>query len=319
MGRKTLWLIATLFVATTSVVVAYARIETVGDWTRNYTNTTVEYVTRNGASDSLELVCGFQGGYRVNLGHFIINGNGPPEPYESIDVVVDGKTFDIALGKDSHIRTGCAGCAQNFNGMWHALRTGKSLRLRFDDGRKALFSLRGSAKIMHREPCHQDFRSLPENPSAEPQNTAWRVTKEISKIDDSQNVRVSVNAREPHTNRYGKSDYLSVHITCRENKTDLYIYFAGEFMAGRDDMVLVTYRVDDNKAESTYFKESNDNEALGIWEEIYPHAIPFIRKLLGAQNLLIRATPYSESAVTAEFNITGLHQAIMPLRKACGW
>ena len=49
------------------------------------------------------------------------------------------------------------------------------------------------------------------------------------------------------------------------------------------------------------------------------NAIGFAKKLFSGNNLLIRATPYSDSSIQVEFPIAGLEQAIAPLRKACKW
>lgn len=35
--------------------------------------------------------------------------------------------------------------------------------------------------------------------------------------------------------------------------------------------------------------------------------------------MIVRFTPFNESPVTAKFNITGLEEAIKPLRDSCGW
>jgi len=64
------------------------------------------------------------------------------------------------------------------------------------------------------------------------------------------------------------------------------------------------------------FTESTDHKALGLSGA---SSIAFIKEMFGAQRLFIRATPFNESAVTGEFNISGLDDAIKPLRKACGW
>jgi type VI secretion system protein VasI len=61
---------------------------------------------------------------------------------------------------------------------------------------------------------------------------------------------------------------------------------------------------------------SRDHASLGLWNEAA--SIPLIKSLFGAERLLVRARPYSEDAVTAEFAIGGLEDAAKPLREACG-
>lgn len=79
----------------------------------------------------------------------------------------------------------------------------------------------------------------------------------------------------------------------------------------------ITNRLDKEDAKSRDFTESNDNEALGLWHGGV--AIPFVKELFGHDTLLVRATPYSESAVTMEFDISGTEVAATPLREACNW
>jgi len=63
--------------------------------------------------------------------------------------------------------------------------------------------------------------------------------------------------------------------------------------------------------------ESTDNKALGLWSG--GESIPVIKKMFGKKQLIARMTPFSESPITVEMDITGLDAAIEPLRTACGW
>lgn len=79
----------------------------------------------------------------------------------------------------------------------------------------------------------------------------------------------------------------------------------------------VTYRIDENPSKSIAMDESTDNRALGLWSG--GQAIPFIKQMLGGQTMVTRFTPYNDSPVTAEFNISGLDKAIIALREQCKW
>lgn len=146
--------------------------------------------------------------------------------------------------------------------------------------------------------------------------TKWNVRTEISAIDDSTNVFLSIDSDEHIRARFGRSGPMRLFIQCRENTTLLYIYFNGHFMSDYSNGA-VTYRLDTDKALGKRMQESNDNEALGLWSGA--QSIPFIKAMFGHDKLLIRATPHSESALTATFSITGLEAEIEPLRKACNW
>jgi type VI secretion system protein VasI len=149
------------------------------------------------------------------------------------------------------------------------------------------------------------------------QHTAWKVRKEISKLDDSTNVFIKVESIGTAPDRYGTPVKSWMMITCRENTTSLYISFANHFMSSLQGRGTVTYRIDKAPAKKLRFVESNDHSVLGLWNG--GSSIPFIKQLFGKNTLLVRATPFSESSVTAEFPITGLEEVIAPLREACHW
>ncbi len=146
----------------------------------------------------------------------------------------------------------------------------------------------------------------------------WVVRVDRSRLDDTTSVYLQVRSKAPHTNRFGRREHLTLHIRCVENTTALSIYFAGEFMAsaGRNS-VTVDYRIDERPPQQRSFRESNNNQHLGLWNG--GQSIPLIREMFEASSIYIRATPFSESSVQAEFNISGLEDAIIPLREACSW
>jgi len=145
----------------------------------------------------------------------------------------------------------------------------------------------------------------------------WQVRSEISPIDDSTKVFVSLTGNDGIVNRFGQKENMSIYIACRENTTSLYIYFGGNFMSDNQGAGRITYRVDNNTAKKKSFTESNNNEALGLWNG--GSSIPFIKSLFGGNRLYVQATPYNENAISDFFSITGLEEAIKPLREACNW
>ena len=155
------------------------------------------------------------------------------------------------------------------------------------------------------------------NPTtATPPATGWVVTQERSKIDDLSNEYLHLSSKEPIENQFHELTPLELWITCREGKTDLYLVFGGHFMASIESYGTVTYRIDKSPAEKRQFTEFTDHKALGLWRG---QGIPLIKEMFDASNLFVRATPYNESPVTGEFNISALKEAIKPLRAACGW
>ena len=137
----------------------------------------------------------------------------------------------------------------------------------------------------------------------------WSITKEKSKIDDSENVYLSLLADKRITTKLGTSHFPKMLIMCRENKTSMAFDF-GMFI-DMDD-VRVTYRVDDKKAKMVTWGISNNYEALYI-----NNPIPFLKSILNSSELYIRFSPHGSNTVDANFFLTGLKNAIKPIQKSC--
>jgi type VI secretion system protein VasI len=156
-------------------------------------------------------------------------------------------------------------------------------------------------------------------PAPTPVRNDWTVSFDKSKIDDSKAVYLAVFSAEPVPQRFGNGQNAQLTIRCLENTTALYIIFGGAFMASSeyDNYGDVTYRVDDRPAVKKGFNNSTDNQALGLWSGGV--AIPMIKQLFGGTKLVVRAVPYNESQVELEFPISGLEDAVKPLRETCKW
>lgn len=153
--------------------------------------------------------------------------------------------------------------------------------------------------------------------AAPPAKGDWRVRVETSRLDDSKNVFISLTSTNTQSKRFGGEEAGTLFIACRENTTSLFFIFGGNFMADNAGGGRITYRIDDRKAQSRGFLESTDHEALGLWSG--GTAIPFLKQVFGAKTLLIRAVPLSESALTYDYAVADLEEAIAPLREACHW
>lgn len=144
----------------------------------------------------------------------------------------------------------------------------------------------------------------------------WQVSNSVSEIDDTTNVYLSLTSESDIAGRFSGPGPMILNIHCRENKTLLYIYFNGLHMSDYQ-YGTVTYRLDSKKAQKKKMHESTDHSALGLWNG--GDAIPFVKAMFGNEKLLLQATPLGENAVTANFQINGLEEAIRPLRESCNW
>jgi type VI secretion system protein VasI len=145
----------------------------------------------------------------------------------------------------------------------------------------------------------------------------WIVSIGQSKLDDSQEVWLKTDATEPVRGRFGKTAIPQMILRCSENTTAAYIFFDGHFMSDISGNGKVTFRIDKDAPFYQNLSVSGNNKALGHWSG--NASIPFIKKLVGGNTLIVQATPHSESPVLVTFDISGLESQLEPLRKACKW
>lgn len=146
----------------------------------------------------------------------------------------------------------------------------------------------------------------------------WQVRKEKSDFEDTTDVFVSVDSSEPaQCGRFGTPKKATLMIRCMENTTSIYLAADCHMTSGHRGYGIIDYRIDDQPAGDRGFDASTNNRALGLWNG--GESIPFIKKLIGSDRLLLRFTPFNENKTTVDFKTTGLEEAIAPLRKECNW
>lgn len=165
--------------------------------------------------------------------------------------------------------------------------------------------------------CFDQAFATTEEPATPELKSDWSVRTDVSPLDDSKSVYLSVTSTSPIMGRYGRFVYGSLNIRCFEHTTSVYTIWGGHFMSDYRGGGRVHYRIDDNPAAFATMRESSNNEALGVWTEV--GSLRFIQRMFGGNSIYMRASPYNESPVEMTFNITGLEEAIEPLREACGW
>lgn len=157
----------------------------------------------------------------------------------------------------------------------------------------------------------------PPEPPPEPQSP-WRVSQWNSAMDDSPAVSLTTQSEGVYNGAYGgPSGSATLRLRCLENTTSLYIKLNGHFLADIQGYGRVPYRIDDQQQRTMRMRESTDNKALGLWTG--GQAIPVIRRLFNHDQIIMRVTPFNQSAVTVTFPIDGIEEKIQPLREACHW
>lgn len=98
---------------------------------------------------------------------------------------------------------------------------------------------------------------------------------------------------------------------CERNSTEAYVSWR-EYI-GSDNMK-VSYRTDKDEAKTVWWNPSSNGQATFI-----PKPISFINSLEGKNSIYIEAEKYRGGRVSGTFDLTGLQEAIIPLRGACNW
>ncbi|WP_411753632.1 type VI secretion system-associated protein TagO [Serratia sp. (in: enterobacteria)] len=140
----------------------------------------------------------------------------------------------------------------------------------------------------------------------------WRINKIRSETDGYWNVYISLQSNTPFKGRLGDFFYPSLNIYCDERETELYINWG--FLVSSNDLP-VSFVVDKQKIESEQWVISDD-----YMSTFYPrNVMNFIDRLIQASTFYASVSTVGEDSATANFNLSGLSEAIKPLRGACGW
>ncbi|MFD1199545.1 type VI secretion system-associated protein TagO [Brucella gallinifaecis] len=145
----------------------------------------------------------------------------------------------------------------------------------------------------------------------------WRSQTDVSKIADTADHYAALQSEDKLSKRFGGTGYAQIHMRCKENKTSAYFTFADQFLSDIQNYGKITYRLDTDKAVTKGFNVSTDNTGLGLWSG--GSAIPFLKSLEGHKQLVVRVTPFNQSAITVTFDIRGFDEAVKPIRSACKW
>lgn len=135
----------------------------------------------------------------------------------------------------------------------------------------------------------------------------WRVTSSKNPIDDSKTAVASLEATGDRS-KWGKS--ISLILRCQSGKTEAYIAW-GDYLGS--DSVAVLTRIGKSEAQSKEWSISSDKTATFY----HGDAIAFIENLAKEKNFVAQATPYNENPKTAIFDLTGIENAVRPVRSAC--
>ncbi len=129
----------------------------VGQWTTDFGQGIIEYSVHNDWDEKTYLtISDGSNGIDEKVQIFLaIDGEGV-RPNGEITFSVDSVSIRMTADDGGSIATACHACAKNFDALWSLLRDGQTLRVSYD-GRSADFTLRGTSKILPKNPPVADF------------------------------------------------------------------------------------------------------------------------------------------------------------------
>lgn len=135
---------------------------------------------------------------------------------------------------------------------------------------------------------------------------SWRLDTSTSPIDGSTTYILQRDAEDKAGTGFFASTPTLI-IRHKEGRLDFYITFR-QYLGS--DGTLVTSRLDSSPADESEWSISTDGKAIFCPGNIYET----IEQLMANDKLVIRLTPYGESPITATFNLTGLTEALEPMK-----
>lgn len=139
-------------------------------------------------------------------------------------------------------------------------------------------------------------------------NGNWRTRTSTDPLTDK-SIHSALLTADSGKGRYG--DSITLVIRCQNNRTEAYIDW--NTFLGSDD-IIVTSRIDKSPAVTSRWGISTDHKA-----SFMPSAAAASKGFIGATSFVANLTPYSESPITAVFDITGAEQALADISKGCNW
>jgi len=144
----------------------------------------------------------------------------------------------------------------------------------------------------------------------------WVVKSDVSKMDDSKTVTLSLRASAPVSGWPNKTVTPTLILRCKEGEVSAYVAtgMAANVERGNLEGATVLVRFDKEPAREMNTGQSTDREALFLRD-----AKELIEEMEGRQTMLFRFTPFNSAPQETSFVLEGLSVASKPLKEACGW
>ena len=178
---------------------------------------------------------------------------------------------------------------------------------------KALMKCSAEKNAVKRLSCFDDFAKANNLAPSSKDTTMsaeskWRTSTDNDPLTDKSVHIASLEADEGR-GRFG--DSIRLIVRCKSGETEAYIVW-NSFLGS--DRLSVTSRIDKESASTSFWDISTDHKA-----SFMPQPVASLKKFEGASSFVVNLTPYSESPITAIFDITGANDAFKNIRQDCKW
>lgn len=146
----------------------------------------------------------------------------------------------------------------------------------------------------------------------------WVPHSEIDAMTDAAVISIELASESvlpPYLGQPRQPAHLAVW--CDNNTTSVTLMLGGWFVSDASEFGIVDYRIDGGEPKTIKMEADQTNVMLMIYGG--KRSIPFVKSLLGNENLLVRATPFREQPIDMKFALTGIDDAVKPIREACTW
>lgn len=124
-------------------------------WREGFGQGVLEAWVEKGPGNEIRVACESGFGRPITGISFSLSGKGPASNSVVTLIFDDQDPKDFNVNQQGEISSNCRACAANFEVARDALKSGKSVYVRFSDGVGTRFSLTGAAKAIGK--CEADF------------------------------------------------------------------------------------------------------------------------------------------------------------------
>ncbi len=178
---------------------------------------------------------------------------------------------------------------------------------------KALMKCAAESNIIQRLACFDNFAKINHLAPTSVETTIstknkWRTSSDKDPLTDK-SIHYATLEADQGKGLFG--DRIGLVVRCKSGKTEAFINW-NTFLGSEN--INVTSRVDKAPATTTYWSISTDHKA-----SFMPQPVAVLSKFSGASSYVVNLTPYSESPITAIFDVAGANEAFRDIKRDCKW